>query len=158
MARRRSTKSLQRKLLPDRVYNSELVTKFINTMMYDGQRAKSETIFYDAINIIQEKLGEDGFESFQKAMKNAEPQIEVKSRRVGGVTYQVPVEVYPARKRSLAIRWVLNAARARTGRSMEQKLANELMDILNNTGGTMKKKEEVRRMAEANRAFSHYAW
>ena len=144
--------------MPDRVFNSELVTKFINTMMYEGQKGKSEAIFYGALNIMAEKLGEDGYESFQKAMKNAEPQIEVKSRRVGGVTYQVPVEVYPARKRALAIKWILNAARARTGRSMEQKLANEFMDIINNTGGTMKKKEEVRKMAEANRAFSHYAW
>jgi len=157
MARRRN-RSLLRTIAPDTIYNSELVTKFINSMMYDGEKAVAEKIFYEAINILTEKTGAPGFEAFERAIKTAEPTIEVKSRRVGGVTYQVPVEVYPVRKRSLAARWVLTAARARTGRSMSQKLANELMDILNNTGGTLKKKEEVRKMAEANRAFSHYAW
>jgi len=157
MARRRN-KSLLRTIAPDTIYNSELATKFINSMMYDGEKAVAEKIFYEAINILTEKTGASGFEAFEKAMKAAEPAIEVKSRRVGGVTYQVPVEVYPVRKRSLATRWIITAARARTGRSMSQKLANEFMDILNNTGGTLKKKEEVRKMAEANRAFSHYAW
>jgi len=157
MARRRN-RSLLRTIAPDSIYNSELATKFINSMMYDGEKAVAERIFYEAINILTEKTGGSGFEAFEKAMKTAEPAIEVKSRRVGGVTYQVPVEVYPVRKRSLATRWILTAARARTGRSMSQKLANEFLDILNNTGGTLKKKEEVRKMAEANRAFSHYAW
>lgn len=157
MARRRN-KSLLRAVQADPVYNSELATRFINSMMEDGKKSIAEKIFYEAINIVQQKTGENGFEAFEKAIKMAEPAIEVKSRRVGGVTYQVPVEVYPVRKRSLATRWILTAARARTGRSMSQKLANELLDVLNNTGGTMKKKEEVRKMAEANRAFSHYAW
>lgn len=157
MARRRN-RSLLRDIAPDSIYNSELATKFINSMMYDGKKSVAEQIFYEAINILTEKTGGSGFEAFEKAVKAAEPTIEVKSRRVGGVTYQVPVEVYPVRKRSLAARWILTAARARTGRSMSQKLANELLDILNNTGGTMKKREEVRKMAEANRAFSHYAW
>ncbi len=157
MARRR-TKSLQRKMTPDHVHNSTLVTKFINTMMLDGKKTVAEKTFYRAIQIIEEKTGESGYESFEKAMKLVEPSIEVKSRRVGGVTYQVPVEVYPVRRRSLAIRWIITAARARSGRSMSQKLANEFMDVLNNTGGAMKKKDDVRKMAEANRAFSHYAW
>lgn len=157
MARRRN-RSLLRKILPDSVHNSELAAKFINSMMYSGQKSVAEKIFYDAIDILTEKTGENGYLAFEKAVRAAEPTIEVKSRRVGGVTYQVPVEVYPVRKRSLAARWIIKSARARTGRSMSQKLANEFMDILNNTGGTMKKKEEVRKMAEANRAFSHYAW
>ena len=158
MARRRSTKTLQRKISPDIVYNSKLVSKFINTMMYDGEKAVAEKAFYEAIEIVQQKTGENGFEAFTKALEAIEPQLEVKSRRVGGVTYQVPVEVYPARRVSLAVRWVINAARVRTGRSMSQKLSAEIMDILKNTGGAVKKKEEVRKMAEANRAFSHYAW
>jgi len=158
MARRRSTKTLQRKMSPDIVYNSKLVSKFINTMMYDGEKAVAEKAFYEAIEIVQQKTGENGFEAFTKALEAIEPQLEVKSRRVGGVTYQVPVEVYPARRVSLAVRWVINAARVRTGRSMSQKLSAEIMDILKNTGGAVKKKEEVRKMAEANRAFSHYAW
>ena len=157
MARRR-TKSLQRKMIPDYVYNSEMVTKFINSMMYDGNKAVAEKSFYKALEIVAEKTGENGFDGFKKVIENVEPNIEVKSRRVGGVTYQVPVEVYPRRKRSLAVRWIITAARARSGRSMSQKLANELLDAINNTGGAMKKKEEVRKMAEANRAFSHYAW
>lgn len=157
MARRRN-RSLLRKIVPDGVNNSELAAKFINSMMYAGKKSVAENIFYGALDILQEKTGENGFESFEKALKTAEPAIEVKSRRVGGVTYQVPIEVYPTRRRSLAIRWIISSARNRTGRSMSQKLANEFLDILNNTGGTLKKKEEVRKMAEANRAFSHYAW
>lgn len=107
---------------------------------------------------LPKKTGENGFDVFIRALENVKPQIEVKSRRVGGVTYQVPVEVYPRRKQSLAIRWILSAARSRSGRSMEEKLASELLDALENNGGAMKKKDEVRRMAEANRAFAHYAW
>lgn len=157
MARRR-TKSLVREISPDRLYNSTLVTKFINTMMWQGKRTTAEGLFYGALDLIKEKTGEDGYQVFLRAMENVKPQIEVKSRRVGGVTYQVPVEVYPARKQSLAIRWIINAARSRNGRNFSQKLAGELMDAINNNGGAMKKKDEVRRMAEANRAFSHYAW
>ncbi|RME91249.1 MAG: 30S ribosomal protein S7 [Candidatus Hydrogenedentota bacterium] len=157
MARRR-TKSLVRDIDPDPIYGDKLAAKFINSMMWDGKKSVSEKIFYKALEIVEQKTGENGFEAFKKAVENVKPQIEVKSRRVGGVTYQVPVEVYPRRKQSLAIRWILHAARARSGRSMEQKLAAELIDALNGTGGAMKKKDEVRRMAEANRAFSHYAW
>ena len=157
MARRR-TKKFSRKMILDSRYNSDLVTKFINCMMYEGKKSVAEGVFYGAIDYITEKMGEDGYGVFVKALENVQPQVEVKSRRVGGVTYQVPVEVYPVRKRSLAIRWVLGAARSRNGKSMQQKLGSELMDAFNNTGGAMKKKDEVRRMAEANRAFSHYAW
>lgn len=157
MARRR-TKSFQRKMKPDAVYHSELVTKFVNCMMQDGKKSTAEQCFYGAIDYMTEKLGESGFEAFNKAIETVKPQIEVKSRRVGGVTYQVPVEVYAARQQSLAIRWVIKAATDRPGKSMAQKLGSELMDVLNNSGGAMKKKDEVRRMAEANRAFSHYAW
>ena len=157
MARRR-TKSLQRKMSPDYVYGNELVSKFINTMMYDGKKSVSERSFYKALELLEEKTGEPGIDGFKKAIQTVEPQVEVKSRRVGGVTYQVPIEVYSVRKRSLAIRWVIKAARDRNGRTMSQKLANELADILNNTGGALKKKEDVRKMADANRAFAHYAW
>ena len=157
MARRR-TKSLQRKVVPDSVYSSELVTKFINSMMLDGKKSTAEMSFYKALEILETKSGSKGIEAFEKAIKDVEPELEVKSRRVGGVTYQVPVEVYPVRRRSLAIRWIINSARARNGRSMSQKLADELNDVLNRTGGALKKKDEVRKMAEANRAFSHYAW
>lgn len=157
MARRR-TKSLVRKLDLDPKHNSEVVTKFINTMMWDGKKSIAEGIFYAALDRLAQKTGENGFEVFSKALENVKPQIEVKSRRVGGVTYQVPVEVYPRRKQSLAIRWILSAARARSGRSMAEKLSSELLDALENNGGAMKKKDEVRRMAEANRAFAHYAW
>lgn len=157
MARRR-TKSFKRNIRPDAVYNSVLVSKFINTMMLDGKKSVAEAVFYAALQILSEKSGEDGFESFNKALENVKPQIEVKSRRVGGVTYQVPVEVYPVRKQSLAIRWILSSARSRSGKSMEQRLAAELLDAINNNGGAIKKRDEVRRMAEANRAFSHYAW
>lgn len=157
MARRRK-KSLKRAMNPDYKYQSEMATKFINTMMWDGKKSVSEKIFYDALAILKEKTGEDEFEVFEKALNNVKPEIEVKSRRVGGVTYQVPVEVYPRRKLSLAIRWILASARSRSGKSMAQKLSSELLDALNNSGGAMKKKDEVRKMAEANRAFSHYAW
>jgi small subunit ribosomal protein S7 len=157
MARRR-TKSLIRNLELDPKFNSEVASKFINTMMWDGKKSIAEGIFYAAVDRLAQKTGENGFDVFIRALENVKPQIEVKSRRVGGVTYQVPVEVYPRRKQSLAIRWILSAARSRSGRSMEEKLASELLDALENNGGAMKKKDEVRRMAEANRAFAHYAW
>jgi small subunit ribosomal protein S7 len=157
MARRR-TKSLIRNLELDPKFNSEVASKFINTMMWDGKKSIAEGIFYATVDRLAQKTGENGFDVFIRALENVKPQIEVKSRRVGGVTYQVPVEVYPRRKQSLAIRWILSAARSRSGRSMEEKLASELLDALENNGGAMKKKDEVRRMAEANRAFAHYAW
>ena len=157
MARRR-TKSLIRKLELDPKFKSEVVSKFINTMMWDGKKSIAEGIFYAAVDRLSQKTGENGFDVFIRALENVKPQVEVKSRRVGGVTYQVPIEVYSRRKQSLAIRWILSAARSRSGRSMEEKLASELLDALDNNGGAMKKKDEVRRMAEANRAFAHYAW
>lgn len=157
MARRR-TKSFQRDILGDPRFNSSLVSKFINSMTYEGKKSISEKIFYKAIDYATEKTEEDGFEVFKKAIENARPQVEVKSRRVGGVTYQVPVEVYKVRQQSLAIRWLIQAARGRSGKTMVQKLGSELVDAYKNSGGAIKKKEEVKRMAEANRAFSHYAW
>ncbi|MBL8035597.1 MAG: 30S ribosomal protein S7 [Leptospiraceae bacterium] len=157
MARRR-TKSHVRDIKPDGVHGSTLVQKFINSMMLDGKKSTAAGLFYDALTRVQEKTGVAGIEQFNKAIENIKPQVEVKSRRVGGVTYQVPVEVYPARKQSLAIRWLVSAARERSGKTLSDKLANEIMDAINNNGGAIKKKEEVKRMAEANRAFSHYAW
>ncbi|MBN8223132.1 MAG: 30S ribosomal protein S7 [Spirochaetes bacterium] len=157
MARRR-TKSHTREITPDGVHGSTLVQKFINSMMYDGKKSTAALLFYGALGRVQEKTGVAGIEQFYKAIENIKPQVEVKSRRVGGVTYQVPVEVYPARKQSLAIRWLVSAARERSGKTLSDKLANEIMDAVNNNGGAIKKKEEVKRMAEANRAFSHYAW
>ncbi|MCS6984524.1 MAG: 30S ribosomal protein S7 [Leptospiraceae bacterium] len=157
MARRR-TKAFIREVPPDRVYKKTEVTKFINTMMWEGKKTLAERLFYRALDIVTEKTGEPGIQVFERAIENAKPHLEVKSRRVGGVTYQVPVEVYPRRRQSLAIRWIIHAARERKGRNFSQKLALEIIDAANNTGGAIKKKEEVRRMAEANRAFSHYAW
>jgi small subunit ribosomal protein S7 len=127
-------------------------------MMLHGKKSTASRLFYQALERVQEKTGVSGLEQFMKAVENVKPQVEVKSRRVGGVTYQVPVEVYPARKQSLAIRWIIAAARERSGKTFSEKLANEIMDAINNNGGAIKKKEEVKRMAEANRAFSHYAW
>jgi small subunit ribosomal protein S7 len=157
MARRR-TKSHTRDIRPDGVHNSTLVQKFINSMMLDGKKSTAAHLFYEAMDRIQSKTGVAGLEQFLKAIENIKPQVEVKSRRVGGVTYQVPIEVYPARRQSLAIRWLVGAARGRSGKTLSDKLANEIMDAVNNNGGAMKKKDEVKRMAEANRAFSHYAW
>lgn len=157
MARRR-TKSHTRNIRPDSIHGSVLVQKFINSMMLDGKKSTAAQLFYQALDRVQEKTGVAGLEQFLKAIENVKPQVEVKSRRVGGVTYQVPVEVYPARKQSLAIRWLVRAARDRSGKTFSDKLANEIMDAVNNNGGAIKKKEEVKRMAEANRAFSHYAW
>jgi small subunit ribosomal protein S7 len=157
MARRR-TKSHTRDINGDGVHNSILVQKFINSMMLDGKKSTASQLFYDALERIQQKTGGPGIDAFFKAVENVKPQVEVKSRRVGGVTYQVPVEVYTARKQSLAIRWLVGAARDRSGKTLADKLANEIMDAVNNNGGAVKKKEEVKRTAEANRAFSHYAW
>lgn len=157
MARRR-TKSYTRNIRPDAVHGSVLVQRFINSMMLHGKKSTASRLFYQALERVQEKTGVSGLEQFMKAVENVKPQVEVKSRRVGGVTYQVPVEVYPARKQSLAIRWIIGAARERSGKTFSEKLANEIMDAINNNGGAIKKKEEVKRMAEANRAFSHYAW
>jgi small subunit ribosomal protein S7 len=148
----------KRDVLPDPLYNSALVTKFINCMMYGGKRATAQHIMYGALNVVQEKTTDDPLKVFKKAVDNAKPSLEVKSRRVGGSNYQVPVEVNLARRTSLALRWLIGFARKRPERGMVQKLASELMDAANLRGGAVKKKEDTHKMAEANKAFAHYRW
>ena len=149
---------LRRKIPGDAVYGSDLVQKFISSMMYDGKRSTAQTIFYDAMTQIGEKTSDDPLKVFKKAVENCKPVLEVKSRRVGGANYQVPVEVNPFRRQSLAIHWLVLHARTRAGKSMTDKLAEEIMDAANGRGGAVKKKEDVHRMAEANKAFAHYRW
>ena len=156
MARRRSAQ--KREILPDPKYHDKLVTKFINNLMLDGKKSLAERIFYGSMDLIQSKESEDALVLFKKAVENAKPVLEVKSRRVGGATYQVPVEVRADRKQALSIRWLLSSATARTERTMEERLANELIDAANKRGAAIKKKEDVHRMAEANKAFAHYRW
>ena len=148
----------KREVLPDPVYNSQLVTRFINSILRRGKKSTAEGIFYGALDIIQGKTQDDPLKVFKRAMDNVKPQLEVKSRRVGGSTYQVPVEVPPARQLSLSIRWLIDFARARGEKSMVEKLAGEFLDASNNRGGAIKKKDDTHRMAEANKAFSHYRW
>lgn len=148
----------KREVLPDPLYNSALVTKFINSMMSGGKRSTSQHIMYDAMNVVQSKTQEDPLKIFKKAVDNVRPALEVKSRRVGGSNYQVPVEVNPARRTSLALRWIISFARRRPERTMVQKLAAELMDASNLRGGAVKKREDTHKMAEANKAFAHYRW
>jgi small subunit ribosomal protein S7 len=148
----------KREVLPDPVYNSQMVTRFINSILRRGKKSTAEGIFYGAFDIIQAKTQDDPLKVFKRAMDNVKPQLEVKSRRVGGSTYQVPVEVPPARQLSLSIRWLIDFAKARGEKSMVDKLAGELMDAANNRGGAIKKKDDTHRMAEANKAFSHYRW
>ena len=148
----------KREVLPDPVYNSQLVTRFINSILRQGKRSTAERIFYGALDIIQTKTQDDPLKVFKRAMENVKPQLEVKSRRVGGSTYQVPVEVPPSRQLSLSIRWLIDFSKARGEKSMVDKLAGEFMDAANNRGGAMKKKDDTHRMAEANKAFSHYRW
>lgn len=148
----------RRGVLPDSVYGSDLVQKFINSMMWDGKRSTAQRIFYAAMEQIAQKASDEPLKIFKKAVENAKPVLEVKTRRVGGANYQVPVEVNPFRRQSLAIRWLISYARSRAGKSMVDKLADELLDAANNRGGTIKKKEDVHRMAEANKAFAHYRW
>ncbi|CCB79941.1 SSU ribosomal protein S7p (S5e) [Helicobacter bizzozeronii CIII-1] len=147
-----------REVLGDPVYNSKVVTKFINKMMYEGKRSVAEKIIYAALQKIEEKNGEKGIEVFEKALENVKPLVEVRSRRVGGATYQVPVEVRPVRQQSLSIRWILEASRKRNERAMVDKLANELLDAASDKGAAFRKKEEIHKMAEANKAFAHYRW
>jgi small subunit ribosomal protein S7 len=149
---------LRRKIPGDAVYGSDLVQKFISSMMYDGKRSTAQTIFYNAMTQIGEKTSDDPLKVFKKAVENCKPVLEVKSRRVGGANYQVPVEVNPFRRQSLAIHWLVLHARTRAGKSMTTKLTEELMDASNGRGGAVKKKEDVHRMAEANKAFAHYRW
>ncbi|MCB1309191.1 MAG: 30S ribosomal protein S7 [Leptospiraceae bacterium] len=143
---------------PDSRFNDEEVARFINYMMVDGKKSTAERIFYGAMDIISEKTGQNGYEVFQEALSNVKPQLEVRSRRVGGVTYQVPVEVRPERMQALAVRWMVRYARERKEKGMASKLAAELMDAQKGQGGAVKKRDDTRRMAEANRAFSHYRW
>lgn len=145
-------------ILPDPVYNSVVLSKFISQIMLDGKKGIAESIVYGAFDIIQEKTGKDPMEVFNAAMKNVMPILEVKARRVGGANYQVPVEVRADRKQALGIRWLVLFARKRAGKSMQEKLAGELMDAANNTGAACKKREETHKMAEANKAFAHYRW
>ncbi len=148
----------RREIAPDIKYNSVLVSRFINKLMKDGKKSTAQRIFYDALDLIEERSKRPGLEVFEQAVRNSTPILEVKPRRVGGATYQVPVEVLPERKVSLAIRWLVQSARKRHGKSMSEKLANELLDAANNTGATVKRREDTHKMAEANRAFAHYRW
>ena len=149
----------KREIAPDSRFNSVLVSKFINGIMEQGKKSVARRIFYNAMDIMEEKISEEGsMEVFEKAMDNVRPKVEVKSRRVGGATYQVPVEVRAERRNALAIRWLVGFAKGRSGRSMEEKLAAELMDAYANRGAAVKKREDTHRMAEANKAFAHYRW
>ncbi len=148
----------RRQVPPDSVYGSDLVQKFISSMMWDGKRSTAQRIFYSAMDQIGQKTNDDPLKTFKKAVENCKPVLEVKTRRVGGANYQVPVEVNAFRRQSLAIRWLLQYARSRSGKTMTDKLAEELMDAASSRGGAIKKKEDVHRMAEANKAFAHYRW
>ncbi len=149
---------VKRDLTADSKYNNKMVTRFINTIMLEGKKSTAESIFYGAMNIIQEKSKQDPLQVFKQAMNNVKPAIEVKSRRVGGSTYQVPVDVRPDRRNSLAIRWLVSYARQRGEHSMQEKLAMELLDAANQRGSSIKKREDTHKMAEANKAFAHYRW
>ena len=155
MRRRRAPK---RTVSPDPKYNSVLVTKFINILMLKGKKSKAEAIVYKSFDILAEKTGKKPLEVFEKAINNARPILEVKPRRVGGATYQIPIEVHEARSTALAFRWIRDFAHAKSGKPMQEKLADELMDAYNGTGSAIKKREDTHKMAEANKAFSHYRW
>lgn len=148
----------KREVLSDPVYNSKVVTKLVNQIMLDGKRGTAEKIVYDAFSLIREKTGKNPIEVFDEAMKNVMPILEVKARRVGGANYQVPVEVRQERRQTLGIRWITKYTRTRAGRTMAEKLANELMDAAQSTGASVKKREDTHKMAEANKAFAHYRW
>ncbi|MBO5713423.1 MAG: 30S ribosomal protein S7 [Clostridia bacterium] len=148
----------KRDVLPDPIYGSKVVTKLVNQIMLDGKKGIAQTIVYDAFAKMEAKTGQPAIEVFNQAMNNVMPVLEVKARRVGGSNYQVPIEIRPERRQTLAIRWIVINARKRSEREMADKLANELLDAMNNTGGSVKKKEDTHRMAEANKAFAHYRW
>lgn len=148
----------KREVLPDPVYGSELVTRLVNNIMLDGKKGVAQKIVYGAFEIVAEKTGKDALEAFEEAMENIMPQLEVKARRVGGATYQVPMEVRPERKKTLGLRWLVTYSRKRSERTMAERLAGEIIDALSNMGGAVKKKEETHKMAEANRAFAHYRY
>jgi small subunit ribosomal protein S7 len=154
----RKKKTEDRGILPDPKYNSVVVSKFVNRMMWEGKRSVALRIIHGAMGVIREKSDKEPLEVFLKALDNIKPVVEVKSRRVGGATYQVPVEIRESRREALGMRWIINAARARSGRGMGERLAAELLDAYNNTGTAFKKKEDTHKMAEANKAFAHYRW
>ena len=148
----------KRDVLPDPLYNSKLVTRLINNIMLDGKKGVAKKIVYGAFEIINEKTGREALEVFEEAMENVMPQLEVKARRVGGSTYQVPMEVRPERRQTLGLRWITTYSRGRSERTMKERLANEILDALNGNGGAAKKREDTHKMAEANKAFAHYRW
>ena len=148
----------KREVLPDPIYNSVLVTKLINSVMLDGKKGVAQKVVYDAFHIVEEKTGKSGLEAFTEALENVMPSLEVKARRVGGATYQVPMEVRPERRQTLGLRWLTAYSRKRTEKTMKEKLAGEIMDACNGVGSAVKKREETHKMAEANKAFSHYRW
>jgi len=148
----------KREIAPDPRYHSVLISKFVNNLMYGGKKSTGEGILYGALDLIKERTKEEPLEVFSQALENAKPKVEVKSRRVGGATYQVPVDVRPERRQALAIRWLISFARGRSEKTMQERLAGELIDAYNKRGATLKKREEVHRMAEANKAFAHYRW
>ena len=148
----------KRDVLPDPLYNSKLVTRLINNVMYDGKKGVAQKIVYGAFDIIREKTGKEPLEVFEQAMENVMPQLEVKARRVGGATYQVPMEVRPERRQTLGLRWITNYSRLRSEKTMKERLAGEILDAVNGAGGAAKKRDDTHKMAEANRAFAHYRW
>jgi small subunit ribosomal protein S7 len=154
----RKKKTVDRKIVPDPRYNSVVVSKFVNRMMWEGKRSVGLRIVQNALEVLRTKVDKEPLEVFLKAIENVKPVIEVKSRRVGGATYQVPMEIRESRREALGMRWIINAARSRSGHSMGDRLAAELMDAYNNTGTAFKKKEDTHKMAEANKAFAHYRW
>ena len=154
----RKRRAVKRDVLPDPIYNSKLVTKLVNSLMYDGKKGVAQKILYEAFETVKEKTSQDPMEVFEKAMENIKPALEVKSRRVGGANYQVPIEVKADRSQALALRWLTQYARLRGGHSMAENLANEIIDASNGTGAAVKKREDTHRMAEANKAFAHYRW
>ena len=154
----RKRRAVKRDVLADPIYNSKLVTKLVNRLMYDGKKGVAQTILYDAFDMIKEKTGSEPMEVYEKALENLKPALEVKSRRVGGANYQVPVEVRADRSEALALRWLVQYARLRGGHSMAENLANEIIDASNGVGAAVKKREDTHRMAEANKAFAHYRW
>ena len=154
----RKRRAVKRDVLPDPIYNSKVVTKLINQIMLDGKKGTAQTILYDAFDIVKEKTDTDPVEVFNKALENIKPALEVKTRRVGGANYPVPIEVRPDRAQALGLRWLVNYARLRGGHSMAENLANEIIDASNGVGAAVKKREETHRMAEANKAFAHYRW
>ena len=147
-----------RDVFPDPLYNSKLVTKLINNIMYDGKKGIAQKIVYDAFDIVKEKTGKDPVEAFNEAMENIMPALEIKARRVGGATYQVPMEVRPERRQTLGLRWITLYSRNRGEKTMKERLAGEIMDAINGTGGAVKKREDTHKMAEANKAFAHFRW